>query len=56
MCETELVCYPAHIIPDDDSSVGSEENEQNETPIMTISPDNKDNNMTPMQSNIFGGR
>ena len=26
MCATELVCYPAHIIPDDDFSVGSEEN------------------------------
>ena len=53
MCETEFVCYPAHIIPDDDSSVSSSEGSPDDAPIITTRPDNEDNNMTPDRSHTL---
>ena len=53
MCETEFVCYPAHIIPDDDSSVSSSEGAPYEAPIITPRPDNEVINMTPDRSHTL---
>ena len=46
MCETEMVCCPAHVIPDDESVSSNESNHQNEAPIVTIRPENEENTTT----------
>ena len=55
MCETEQVCYPAHVISDDESVESKEpsSSQHDESPIITIRPENEDNITTPSQEKVF---
>ena len=50
-CET--VCHPAHLIPDDESISSQESSKQDESPIITIRPENEENPNTTQEGNTI---